>query len=121
MATLSVSAASASAPYIGGSEAENEGLGELPDDLGAAVMAMELRQSLQVIVSAHDVLVRSLSGGAARVQLALIEGAAMRLAGTVDRLVEILRLQEASSHIDHEPVPLRRDGKARLRGTGPAR
>ena len=121
MATPSVNGTSVCAPHIGASEAESESLGEMPNDPCAAVMAMELRQSLQVIVSAHDVLARRLGDGAVRVQLTLIEAAAMRLAGTVDRLVEILRLQEASTRVHHEPVSLRRCGKARLPRTGPAR
>jgi hypothetical protein len=99
MTTLSVGGTSVSAPHIGTSEAESEGLGGLPNALCAAMMAMDLRQSLQVIVSAHDVLARSVRGGAVRAQLTQIEGAAMRLAGTVDRLVEMLRLQEASTRV----------------------
>ena len=120
MATPSESGTSVCAPHIGASEAESESLGEMPNDPCAAVMAMELRQSLQVIVSAHDVLARSLCGSAVRTQLALIEAAAMRLAGTVDRLVEILRHQEASTRVHHEPVSLRQCGKARLPRTGSA-
>jgi nitrogen-specific signal transduction histidine kinase len=100
MATLSVRGTRVSPPHIGVSEAESESLGEMPNDPCAAVMAMELRQPLQVIVSAHEVLARRLRGGAARAQLTLIEAAAMRLAGTVDRLVEILQLQEASTRAD---------------------
>ena len=68
----------------------------------AAEMAMDLRQSLQVVVSVHDVLTRSLRGRAARAQLALIESAATRLAGAVDQLVEALRLQEASTRVHHD-------------------
>ena len=120
MATPSESGTSVSVPHIGTSEAESEALGELPNNSCAAVMAMELRQSLQVIVSAHDVLARSLCGSAVRTQLPLIKAAAMRLAGTIDRLVEILRLQEASTRVHHEPVSLRQCGKARLPRTGSA-
>jgi hypothetical protein len=65
---------------------------------------MELRQPLQVIVSAHDVLARSFGDGAVRAQPTLIDGATMRLAGTVNRLVEILRLQEASTRAPEKVV-----------------
>ena len=104
------------APRADAAADESSGL-EGPDDhLRAAEMAMDLRQSLQVIVSAHDVLTRSLRGRAARAQLALIESAATRLAGAVDQLVEALRLQEASSSVHHD------SGRGRPRlGTPPHR
>jgi hypothetical protein len=95
MATSSVSGIKFSEPHTGASAAEIGGLGELDSDLCSAAMAMDLRQSLQVIVSAHDVLARSIRGRAMRAQLTLIEKAAMRLAGAVDQLVEVLRFQEA--------------------------
>ncbi|MGC2200810.1 MAG: hypothetical protein WA633_11780 [Stellaceae bacterium] len=107
MATLSVNGTSASAPHICAPAARSDGLGELHNDLCAAEMAMDLRQSLQVIVSANDVLARRLRGGALRAQLTLIEGAAMRLAGTVDQLVEVLRLQEASTRVQKRAGSIR--------------
>ena len=93
-----------SAPHIGAPMVENDGFGVDNDLCAAMMMAMELRQSLQVIVSAHDVLARTVPGVAARKQLTMIEGAAMRLADTVYRLVEILRLQQASTLVHYEIV-----------------
>ena len=51
-------------------------------------MAGQIRQSLQVIMSAHDVLARSLCGKSETVQLALIKGAVMKLAGTLDLIID---------------------------------
>jgi hypothetical protein len=116
MTKISKIGAVVSAPGADAAADESSGLEEPDDHLGAAVMAMDLRQSLQVIVSAHDVLTRSLRGGAARAQLALIESAATRLAGAVDQLVEALRLQEASTRVHHDPV----HGRLRL-GAPPRR
>ena len=93
-----------SAPHIGAPTVENDGCGVENDLCAAMMMAMDLRQSLQVIVSAHDVLARTVPGVAAREQLTMIEGAAMRLADTVYRLVEILRLQQASTLVHYEIV-----------------
>ena len=105
MTTGSITSTTVSAPHISAPTTENDGLG-MDNDLCAAMtmMAMELRQPLQVIVSAHDVLARRLRGAAAREQLTMIEGAAMRLADTVCRLVEILRLQRASTLVHYETV-----------------
>jgi hypothetical protein len=51
----------------------------------AALMVMDLRQPLQVIITAHDVLAQS--GGADPAELSLIKGAVFRLAAMLDRLV----------------------------------
>ena len=95
MTTGNATSNGVSAPPIDASVSENGRLRELDDALCAVVIAMDLRQQLQVIVSAHDVLARRLRGGTVRTQLTLIEGAAARLAAAVDRLVEILRPQGA--------------------------
>ena len=58
-------------------------------DLSAAVMA----------IAGHDLRQQ-------RVQLARIERSVMRLAGTLDRSLEVLKLQETSSHDRHAPVSL---------------
>ena len=79
------------------------------NDLGAAVMAIaghDLRQPLQVIIMAHDALARTLLDGAERAQLTRIERSVMVLAGTLDRLVEVLQLQETSCRDSHAPVSL---------------
>src|SRR5262245_30724876 len=85
-------------------------MGGMPQDLSSAVIAMaghDLRQPLQVIIAAHDFLARSLSGGEGQIQLARIEGAAKQLAGTLDRLVETLHLQDAAAQDHRRPVSLR--------------
>jgi hypothetical protein len=96
MTTARISCSTVSAPTIGVSAAECDGLAELLDNGCAAVTAIDLRQSLQVIVSAHDVLTRRIRGDTEESQLALIKGAALRLARTVDELVQVLRRQGAS-------------------------
>jgi signal transduction histidine kinase len=100
---------SLSTPHIAAPAAESDRYQGMPNDLTAAVMAMaghDLRQPLQVIITAHDVLARRLSGGEERTLLTLIEGAAMRLASTLDGLVETLRLEGAPTHDQHGPVSL---------------
>ena len=96
MTTASVSCTIVSAPPIGASAAECDDLSELLNNACATLSAMDMRQSLQVIVSAHDVLARRLRGDIEQTQLALIKGAVLQLARGVDELVEILRHQEAS-------------------------
>ena len=79
------------------------------NDLGAAVMAIaghDLRQPMQIIIMAHDALARTLLDGAERAQLTRIERSVMVLAGTLDRLVEVLQLQETSCRDSHAPVSL---------------
>jgi hypothetical protein len=96
MTTAKVSCTIVSTPPIGASAAECDDLAELLNNGRATLTTMNLRQSLQVIVSVHDVLARRLRGDMERTQLALIKGAALQLARTVDELVEVLRRQEAS-------------------------
>jgi hypothetical protein len=95
MTRARISCSTVSTPTIGVSVAERDGLAQLLDNGSAALTAMDLRQSLQVIVSAHDVLARHLQRDTEGTQLALIKGAALRLARTVDELVEVLRRREA--------------------------
>jgi len=96
MTTAKVSCTIVSTPPIGASAAECDDLAELLSNGRATLTTMNLRQSLQVIVSVHDVLARRLRGDMERTQLALIKGAALQLARTVNELVEVLRRQEAS-------------------------
>jgi hypothetical protein len=59
-------------------------------------MPGHLRQPLQVIINAQNVLARALRGHAAQAELALIGCAAGRVAAKVDPLIEALRLQQVS-------------------------
>jgi hypothetical protein len=96
MTTARVSRTIVSTPPAGAARAECDDLAELSNNGCATLTAMDLRQSLQVIVSAHDVLARRLRGDTEQTQLALIKGAALQLARSVDELVKVLRRQEAS-------------------------
>lgn len=90
--------------------AERDGLGGVRSEFYAAVIAMaghDLRQPLQVIVGAHDILARKIQGRADRVYLSDIRSAATQLVGTFDRLVDALRLSERSNAHRLEPVRLR--------------
>jgi AraC-like DNA-binding protein len=62
---------------------------------GAALKAMELRQPLQVIVTAREVLAQTVRGAAEEAQLTLIKDATARLATLLDRLV--LKLREPAA------------------------
>ncbi len=78
-------------------------------DFSATLLAMaghDLRQPLQVIVGAHDLLARIPHGGAAQAQLNRAEDATRQLADKLDQLVEALRLREFAASDHHEPVPL---------------
>ncbi len=78
-------------------------------DFSATLLAMaghDLRQPLQVIVGAHDLLARIPHGGAAQAQLNRAEDATRQLADKLDQLVEALRLREFAGSDHHEPVPL---------------
>jgi signal transduction histidine kinase len=78
-------------------------------DFSATLLAMaghDLRQPLQVIVGAHDLLARIPHGGAAQTQLNRAEDATRQLADKLDQLVEALRLREFAASDHHEPVPL---------------
>jgi two-component system, OmpR family, phosphate regulon sensor histidine kinase PhoR len=78
-------------------------------DFSATLLAMaghDLRQPLQVIVGAHDLLARIPHGGAAQAQLNRAEDATRQLADKLDQLVEALRLREFANSDRHEAVPL---------------
>jgi two-component system phosphate regulon sensor histidine kinase PhoR len=79
-------------------------------DFCATLLAMaghDLRQPLQVIVAAQEILARSLHSSAERVQLARVESAATQLGERLNLLVEALRLREAPTRDRPEPVLLR--------------
>jgi two-component system phosphate regulon sensor histidine kinase PhoR len=76
----------------------------------ATLLAMaghDLRQPLQVITSAHDVLARTFAIEEQREELRRAEKATKRLAGMLGQLVEALQLHERSGDDLHLPVPLR--------------
>jgi two-component system, OmpR family, phosphate regulon sensor histidine kinase PhoR len=84
--------------------------GSADGDFCAMLLAMaghDLRQPLQVIVAAQEVLARSLRSGAERVHLARVESAATQLAARLDVLVEALKLREMPAQARPEPVLLR--------------
>ena len=64
----------------------------------------DLRQPLQAIVSAHDLLARRLTTGPEREHLERGEQASNHLEETLDQLVEALQLQQHAARIDPEPV-----------------
>jgi signal transduction histidine kinase len=79
-------------------------------DFSAILLAMaghDLRQPLQVITSAHDVLAQTVDGEEQREELARAEDATAQLANMLDQLVEALQLRERSGDDLHRPVPLR--------------
>jgi two-component system, OmpR family, phosphate regulon sensor histidine kinase PhoR len=79
-------------------------------DFSAILLAMaghDLRQPLQVITSAHDVLAQTVDGEEQREELARAEDATAQLANMLDQLVEALQLRERSGDNLHRPVPLR--------------
>jgi signal transduction histidine kinase len=79
------------------------------NDFCTTLLAMaghDLRQPLQVIVGAHDVLCQIPHGAAAGTQLARAEHATRQLAEILDLLVDALRLHEfpASDYLDAVPL-----------------
>src|SRR5205823_10639438 len=79
------------------------------NDLCAALLAIaghDLRQPLQVIIGAHDILAKTLNGSAEQIQLARLDSAASKLSDKLDQLIEALRLFEASSENGKEEVQL---------------
>jgi two-component system phosphate regulon sensor histidine kinase PhoR len=76
----------------------------------ATLLAMaghDLRQPLQVITSAHDVLARIVDSGPQREELARAEDATARLAGMLGQIVEALQLHQRPGEQLHAPVRLR--------------
>lgn len=74
-------------PKANASAGARRGLRGLQNSLGAALKAMELRQPLQVIVTAREVLAQTVRGAAEEAQLTLIKNATARLATLLDRFV----------------------------------
>jgi two-component system, OmpR family, phosphate regulon sensor histidine kinase PhoR len=80
------------------------------NDLCAALLAIaghDLRQPLQVIVAAHDMLAKTLEGRDEQFQLARAENATSKLSDKLDQLVDALRLFDPSSSARQEIVQLR--------------
>jgi two-component system phosphate regulon sensor histidine kinase PhoR len=98
------------------------------DNFPATLLAMaghDLRQPLQVITNAHDVLAGLVDNGPQREELARVENATAQLAGMLGQLVEALQLHQRANGHFHVPVPLRPvldelalelGGSARLKG-----
>lgn len=79
-------------------------------DFSATLLAMaghDLRQPLQVITSAHDVLAQTLDNEEQRKELIRAENATKQLASMLGQLVEALQVREQSGDDLHLPVPLR--------------
>src|ERR1700681_210478 len=79
-------------------------------DFSATLLAMaghDLRQPLQLITSAHDVLAQTLDSEEQREELARAADATAELASMLGQLVEALQLRERSGDDLHVPVPLR--------------
>ena len=73
-----------------------------------AIASHDLRQPLQVIIGAVDVLAQRLQDPGERSQLARVERATARLASKLEQLVEALHLRESATGDRHEPVWLDR-------------
>jgi len=83
-------------------------IAEVNNDFYATVLTMvshDLRQPLQVIIGAHDILAERL-GGLDRAVLARAERATARLASILDDLVDALRYSSGSAIGIRQPVPL---------------
>jgi two-component system, OmpR family, phosphate regulon sensor histidine kinase PhoR len=79
-------------------------------DFSATLLAMaghDLRQPLQIMTSAHDVLAPTLNTEEQREELARAADATAQLASMLGQLVEAVQLRERSGDDLHVPVPLR--------------
>src|SRR5438270_2526121 len=79
-------------------------------DFSATLLAMaghDLRQPLQLITNAHDVLALTLGSEEQREELTRAADATAQLAGMLGQLVEALQLREQSGDDLRVPVPLR--------------
>ena len=88
----------------------NPDVGPVVAGFPATLLAMaghDLRQPLQVISSAHEMLATMLCGRRAREQLRYAADATAQLARMLTQLVEALHLQERPRDELSEPVPLR--------------
>jgi signal transduction histidine kinase len=93
---------------IGG--AVRRDLDQVDSDFSSTLLAMaghDLRQPLQVITSAHDVLARTLASEEQREELIRAGDATAQLASMLGQLVEAVQLRERSGDDLHLPVPLR--------------
>jgi len=72
-----------------------------------AIAGHDLRQPLQMITNAHDILARTVHSGEQREELAEAKDATERLATMLGQLVEALQLHEQSGDHLHYLVPLR--------------
>ena len=109
---------------------ETQGTGDLlrTDDFYETVLAMashDLRQPLQLIISAQELLARRLTASPEREHLERSERASAQLAEQLDLLVDALHLHQSTGRIRPEPVPLQPilerlaqqlDGPARRKG-----
>jgi two-component system, OmpR family, phosphate regulon sensor histidine kinase PhoR len=79
-------------------------------DFSATLLAMaghDLRQPLQIITSAHDVLAQTLDSEEQREELTRAADATAELASMLGQLVEALQLRERSGEDLHRPIALR--------------
>ena len=84
--------------------------GQVDRDFSATLLAMaghDLRQPLQVITSAHDILAQTLDSEEQREELTRAAEATAELASMLGQLVEALQLRERSDEDLHVPVRLR--------------
>src|ERR1700693_638051 len=90
--------------------ARSRDAGQVDGDFSATLLAMaghDLRQPLQVITSAHDVLAQTLDTEEQREELTRAGDATAHLASMLGQLVEALELRERSGDDLRLPVPLR--------------
>jgi two-component system phosphate regulon sensor histidine kinase PhoR len=83
---------------------------QVDSDFSATLLAMaghDLRQPLQLITNAHDVLAQILASDEQQEQLIRAESATAQLASMLGQVVEALRLRERSGDDLHVAVPLR--------------
>ena len=71
-----------------------------------AMVSHDLRQSLQIIMAAHDALDLRLTDQPERRQLDRIERASTQVVGKLDQLLQALRLRESAGKTELEPVSL---------------
>lgn len=90
-----------------------------------AIACHDLRQPLQAIVGAHELLARRVTAGSERHHLERSEQGSAQLEEKLDQLVDALQLQQRASRIELEPVrleyipqrlALQLDGPAQRRG-----
>jgi hypothetical protein len=90
---------------------EIQGIGGLPcaDNFYETLLAMashDLRQPLQLIISAQELLARRVTASPEREHLECSKRASAQLAEQLDQLVDALHLHQSTGGIRPEPVPL---------------